>query len=363
MVPILGGWITYNYSWPWIFFINLPVGIFSCIVTAVILSGRETPTSKPPIDIVGLLLLIVGIGCLQILLDKGKDLDWFGSDIIVALAVISTVSISFFVAWEWTDPEPMVDLTLFKIRNFAIGTIALALGYMVFFAGIVIFPLWLQTEQDYTATWAGLATAPIGVVSVFLTPFIGYLLNKVDPRLLVSFGFLVFAAVYFWCCWHYNTEISFEKLILPRFFQGFGIACFFTPLIIIILSGLPASRTASALGTANFLRILGGSFGTSLSVNLWDRHAQFHHSRLGESINPFNPWVADRLRQLPHLGFLPLNRWQYFDNIIFKEAYLQATNDIFWLSGVLFIFLLIILWFTKPPFITKTGSGAPSSEG
>ncbi len=361
--PILGGWITYNYSWPWIFFINLPIGLISCIVTAVLLSGRETPTSKPPIDVIGLGLLIVGVGCLQILLDKGKDLDWFRSNIIVTLTIVSTVSLSFFIAWEWTDSDPIVDLTLFKIRNFAIGTLALSLGYMTFFANIVIFPLWLQTEQDYTATWAGLATAPIGVLAVFLTPVVGYLLNKIDPRVIISLGFLVFAVVYFWTAWHYTTGISFEKLILPRFYQGFGVACFFTPLIIIVISGLPASRIASALGTANFLRILGGSFGTSLSINEWDRRAQLHHSRLGESINPFNPWVADRLSQLPHLGFLPLDRWQYFDNVIYKEAYMLAANDIFWLSGIIFIFLLAILWLTKPPFTAKMGKSAPPIEG
>jgi len=350
--PIIGGWITYNYNWPWIFFINLPVGIFSCVVTAVILSGRETPTSKPRIDLMGLIFLIVGIGCLQILLDKGNDLDWFNSNFIVTLTIISVVSLTFFVAWELTEKEPVVDLTLFKIRNFAVGTIALSLGYMAFFANIVIFPLWLQTQQEYTATWAGLATAPIGVVSVVLTPFIGLILKKIDPRIIVSLGFLAFSITFFWCALIYTSQISFEKMIIPRFFQGFGIAFFFTPLIIIILSKIPPSRNASALGTSNFLRILGGSFGTSISITLWTRRAQFHHSRLGESINPFNPLVIESRRLLSQLGLPHLKALQQLDNIIYKEAYLLSTNDIFWVSGIVFLFLLFILWLTKPPFFS-----------
>ncbi len=227
--PILGGWITYNYSWPWIFFINLPIGIFSCVVTGIILAGRETQTSKQPIDIVGLILLILGIGCLQILLDKGNDLDWFNSHIIITLTIVSVVSLCFFVVWELTEREPIVDLTLFKIRNFTIGTLALSLGYLAFFANIVIFPLWLQTQENYTAPWAGLATAPIGVLSIILTPFVGYFLNKIDPRIFITIGFVVFAGVFFWCALTYTSDISFAKLIFPRFFQGIGIACFFTP--------------------------------------------------------------------------------------------------------------------------------------
>lgn len=353
--PILGGWITYNYSWPWIFFINLPVGIFSCVVTAIILAGRETPISKPPIDLMGLILLIIGIGCLQILLDKGNDLDWFNSRFIIILTIISTIALCFFVAWELTEKQPIVDLSLFKIRNFAIGTLALSLGYLTFFANIVVFPLWLQTQEEYTATWAGLATAPIGVLSVLLTPFVGLFLNKIDPRIFITFGFLAFASVFFWCAHTYTTDISFFKLVLPRFFMGIGIACFFTPLIIIVISGLPSERIASALGTANFLRILGGSFGTSISVTLWNRRAQFHHSRLAENINQFNPLVTQFARRLQHLGLPRLSTFAQVDLAIYKQAFMLATNDILWISGVVFMILLGILWFTRPPFFTNPG--------
>ena len=155
--PIIGGWITDNYTWPWIFYINLPIGIFSVVVTWMLISKKETPITKNPIDTVGLILLILGIGCLQILLDKGNDLDWFHSNVIVALGIISFISLSFLIAWELTDNYPVIDLRLFQGRNFAIGTIGLTMGFMVYFSNIVIFPLWLQTQMGYTATWAGLA--------------------------------------------------------------------------------------------------------------------------------------------------------------------------------------------------------------
>jgi DHA2 family multidrug resistance protein len=348
--PILGGWITYDYSWPWIFFINLPVGIFSCLVTGILFQGRETPTSKPPIDVIGLILLIVGIGFLQIVLDKGNDLDWFRSKVIVSMTITSVIALCFFVAWELTDDQPIVDLSLFKIRNFALGTIALSLGYLTFFANIVVYPLWLQTQQGYTALWAGLALAPIGVAPVILTPVIGALLGRIDPRLFVSLGFLVFGVVFIWMAKTYTSDISFYHLVVPRLIQGIGVACFFTPLIIIVISGLPADRIASALGTTNFLRILGGSFGTSISITLWTRRAQFHHSRLGESINPYNPLVTEGMRRLPQTPFKPLQALQQFDLLVYKEAYLLSTNDIFWASCIIFFLLLIVLWLTHPPF-------------
>lgn len=353
--PILGGWITYNYSWPWIFYINLPVGIFSAIVTGIILTGRETAISKPPIDVVGLVLVIIGIGCLQILLDKGNDADWFNSNFIVFLAIISVVSLSFLIVWELTETNPVIDLTLFKRRNFTIGTTALSLGYLIFFANIVIFPLWLQTQMGYTAEWAGLAAAPIGVLSFFLTPIIGSNLQRVDPRIFVTIGFSVFAFVSFWNA-SFNTDVSFAKLIIPRFIQGIAIACFFTPLIVISISGLAPENVASALGLANFFRILGGSFGTSLSVTVWSRREQFHHSVLVEQINQYNPTSLDAVKELHGLGFPGLKAYGQLEEVITNQAFMLSTNDIFWLSGVLFLGLLAILWFARPPFISAGGT-------
>jgi MFS transporter, DHA2 family, multidrug resistance protein len=350
--PIIGGWITDNYTWPWIFWINIPVGFFSVVITAMLLTGHESEITKSPIDIPGLILLIIGVGCLQILLDQGHDLDWFNSNIIVTLAIISFISLTFLIVWELTDDHPIIDLTLFSGRNFAIGAIALSLGFTVYFGNVVIFPLWLQTQLGYTPTWAGLAAAPVGIFPVLFSPIIGLLTTRIDLRILISFGFIAFAVSSFWSA-NYDTNISYLKLIEPRFVQGIGIAFFFTPLVSLIIGGLPRHRIANALGLSNFLRILGGSFGTSISVTMWDNHEAFHHARLTEQINNFNPISLDTLHQLQNIGFSPLAAYQVIVRMITNQAFMLATNDLFWLSGWIFVALLAFVWFTKPAAVSK----------
>lgn len=350
--PILGGWLTYDYSWPWIFFINVPVGLFCCWMTQRLLGHRDTPIIKVPADYVGMLLLAIGVGCLQLLLDNGQDLDWFGSNIIITLAIISCVSLCYFIVWELTGKHPIVDLTLFKIRNFGIGTIAIGLGYMAFFSNVVIVPLWLQTQMGYTAIWAGFALAPMGIIPVLLTLYVGRRMNRLNLRIMISFGFLVFSVTSFWYTL-FDTNTSFNALVWPRFFMGLGITCFFPPLLTVITSGLPPDRMASALGLFNFIRIVGGSFGVSLSVTLWERRASFHNSRLVESINPFNIIFNDYFQRLKDFGFIRHAAYEQMANTVTNQAFMMATNDFFWLSGWIFMFLLVVIWFAKPPFFNR----------
>lgn len=349
--PLLGGWLTYNWSWSWIFFINLPIGIFSTVITGLLLVGRETPTRKSPIDIVGLILLVIGVGALQILLDTGKDLGWFESNEIILLAIISFVSLSFLTVWELTDKHPVVDLSLFRERNFLIGTLTLCLGYLVFFANGVVFPLWLQTQLGYTATWAGLAVAPVGLLSIFFSPLVGIYMHKIDLRLLITFGFIIFSVTSFWIV-RFNSDVSFYQLIEPRLIQGIGISFFFIPLLSLVIAGLPTRRTASALGLASFFRILGGSFGTSISVTIWDHREIVHNSQLIEQITPFNPISLQTLAQFHSMGFANLSSYELMSRMIIGQAYMLATNDFFWLSGCIFLILILIIWFAKPPFFT-----------
>lgn len=357
--PILGGWITDDYSWPWIFYINVPVGLLAAYVTWLLLRHRETATARLPVDIVGLGLLIVGVACLQILLDKGNDLDWFGSPVIVTLAVIAFVALSFFIAWELTGSHPIVDLTLFREINFAVGTVAISLGYLVFFGSVVIFPLWLQTQMGYTASWAGFAAAFIGILALVMSPIVGQLLSKIDLRVIVSFAFIVFASVSFWFA-SFNTNVDFGQLALPRLIFGLGVPCFFIPLIAMSLSGLPPSRVASASGLTNFLRILGGSFGVSLSVTLWDRRQSFYDNRLTENITAYNPVSQHSLEQLHAFGLDSLAASTVLARNISRQAFMLATNDFFWLSGWVFIVLLVLVWLARPPF-TAAGGGAEAA--
>ncbi|MHB8453829.1 MAG: DHA2 family efflux MFS transporter permease subunit [Acidiferrobacterales bacterium] len=355
--PIMGGWITDNISWPWIFYINLPVGAFSAFVTWQLLRRRETPIVRRPIDAVGLVLLAIGVGSMQILLDKGNELGWFGSPAIAALAVISVVALSFFIAWELTEKHPVVDLNLFLNRNFTVSAIALSLGYLTFFGNVVIFPLWLQTQMGYTATWAGLAAAPIGLLSVVISPLVGRILYRADLRLLATFSFLIFAGVSFWTS-HFNTEVSYFQLFMPRFIQGIGVAFFFIPLASMGLSGLRPDQLASAAGLSNFLRILAGSFGTSLSITLWERRSSLHYSQLADHISTYSAISTQALDQLKSLGLTMNGALGLMSNVITQQAVMIASDDIFWLSGVIFLSLIVVVWFARPPFTAGKSSGA-----
>jgi DHA2 family multidrug resistance protein len=195
MGPILGGYISDNYHWSWIFLINIPFGLTCAAVSWSQLKTRETALRKVRIDQVGLVLLVIWVGAMQIMLDLGKDDDWFNSNRIIVMALVAAVGFVAWVIWEMTDANPAVDLSLFAQRNFAVGTLAFALGYAVFFANILILPLWLQTQLGYTATWAGLIAAPSGIVAVLLTPLVARLSGKIDARILatVAFGFFALA--------------------------------------------------------------------------------------------------------------------------------------------------------------------------
>lgn len=355
MGPILGGIITDNYTWPWIFYINIPVGIFAVIFTMITLTGRETETVKRPIDYIGLALLTVGIGCLQVLLDKGHDLDWFHSNIITALGIIALITLSFLVIWLLTQCDPIIDLYLFANRNFTIGVICLTLGFLVYFSNVVIFPLWLQTQMGYTPTWAGFAAAPVGILPFFLTPIVGNYMSKFDLRVITSLGFLIFALTSYWQS-NFYTDVGFIQLVEPRFIQGLGLSFFFTPLIAMILADIPPTKLASALGLANFFRILGGSFGTSLSVSIWNDREAMHQSHLVEYVNAFNPFTAQSLEQLQALGISGLKGFGVLYENVINQSFMLATNDIFRLSAWIFLGLFGLVWFAKRSFVK---AGAP----
>ena len=202
--PILGGYISDNYHWGWIFFINVPIGVAVVLMTLQTLRGRETRTEQRRIDGVGLALLIIGIGSLQVMLDRGKELDWFASNEIIILTIVAVVAISFLIVWELTDDNPIVDLSLFKSRNFTIGCLCISLAYMLYFGAIVLLPQLLQEVYGYTATWAGLASAPVGVIPVILSPIIGRFAHKLDMRRLVTFSFIMYAVCFYWRAWTGN---------------------------------------------------------------------------------------------------------------------------------------------------------------
>ena len=351
--PILGGWITDNYSWPWIFFINVPIGIFASFVVANQMRGRVEQTERPKIDYVGLISLVIGVGMLQVVLDKGNDADWFNSTFIVISSIISVVALVVFLIWELTDKDPIVDLRLFRHRNFSAGTLVLVLAYAAFFAINLLVPQWLQRNLGYTSTWAGFAAAPLGVLPVLLTFFIGKYAARFDLRLLASFAFLAMGVTSFMRADFY-LQVDFYHVALAQLLQGLGVAFFFMPVLTILLSDLKPNEIASGSGVATFLRTLGGSFAASITTFMWDHRAIVHHEQLAEHITPYNPVAHAAIRDLGggQTAMATIN------GMITQQAYQISFNEIFYVLGWIFLGLILVLWLAKPPFGAKGGAAA-----
>ncbi|WP_374555761.1 DHA2 family efflux MFS transporter permease subunit [Thermomonas sp.] len=353
--PILGGWITDNYSWEWIFFINIPIGIFASTVVGRQLKGRPERLEKPKMDYIGLATLVVGVGALQVLLDLGNDEDWFASPTIVALAIISAIALAVFVIWELTDKDPIVNLRLFRHRNFRSGTIAMTVAYGAFFSVGILVPLWLQRNLGYTAIWAGFATAPIGILPVILTPFVGKYANRFDLRILASFAFIAMSLTSF-ARSHFNLDVDFHHVALVQLFQGLGVALFFMPVLQILLSDLEPHEIAAGSGLATFVRTLGGSFAASLTTYAWSERGAVHHAHLTERVSALDPTAMQAVAQYGggdmHRGAAVLER------MISNQAAQLGFNEIFHLLGIIFLCVILFVWLARPPFGAKTGGAA-----
>jgi MFS transporter, DHA2 family, multidrug resistance protein len=362
MGPLLGGWITDHVNWPWIFYINIPVGVIAALSSWAIYRKRESAIRKLPIDKVGLGLLVLWIGALQIMLDIGKEHDWFASGLVVALGVVALIGFALFVAWELTDEHPVVDLRLFAMRNFWAGTLATAIGYGLFFGNLVLLPLWLQQYMGYTATDAGMILAPVGLFAIILSPIVGKTITKVDPRRFATFAFLVFALV-LWMRSHFNTQADFTTLMIPTVVQGIAMAFFFIPLVTITLSGLSPDRIPAASGLTNFARITAGAFGTSIATTLWENRAALHHSQLAEAVNPGSPAAQAALAGLTAGGLTTEQALAQINRLVDQQAFMLAANDIFYVSALLFLTLIPLVWLSHPIQAPASGGGGEAAAG
>ncbi len=355
--PILGGWLTDNYSWPWIFYINVPVGIMAAVSTWFLLRKRESKMVYAPIDMIGLVLLVLGIGCLQFMLDNGNDKDWFSSPLILVLGLVALVSLVFLVVWELNAKYPVIDLSLFKQRNFTIGVIAMSLGMLAFFAINVVSPLWLQTTLGYTASWSGLTSAWVGVLAFLFSPLVGSLLGKFDLRAMISTAFVILASCSLWLS-TFDSSASYISMVWPRLVMGIGIPLFFIPLNQIYLSGLPPEQVASASGLANFFRTLGASVSTAITVTLWQHRTEFHHASLTENITAAQPATTTFMQHLQGVGLAGQKGLSVIEQLLSREAATLAVNDIFWGCSITFVLLIPLLWLARPPFGNAAAKGA-----
>lgn len=348
--PIIGGYLTDQYSWPWIFYINVPIGFFSAGVTWYFLKDKESQIVRNPIDWVGLFLLSVGVACCQVMLDKGKDLDWFDSNIIITLTAVSIISLLYFALWTLSQKYPIVDFTFFKYRNFTLGTFCITIGYLIFFGSTVTIPLWLQTQQNYTPFWAGIAVAPIGIPPFLFSTTMGRNMHKIDLRYWTMLSFSLFAVGLFYQA-NFTPQVNLGTVMMARFLQGFGLIFFFLPLLQLSIGEIPPTKYASASGLFHFIRILVGSgFGTSLSIQLWTHMEIFHHAYLTEALTKYQQTVQTAYESLKSLSdvFISERGLQLLDLKVEQQSFTLATNDLSWLGAWMYLALIPIVFFLRP---------------
>jgi MFS transporter, DHA2 family, multidrug resistance protein len=311
--PTLGGWITFNYSWRWIFFINLPVGVFTWFLVRRFVDDppylQRLKKGGVKLDYIGIALLTVGVGSLQILLDKGQEDDWFGSRFITSLIIASAVCLISLVIWEWFAKAPIIDVRMFKSFNFASASLMLFVLGILLFSSLVLMPQFLQTLLGYTSELAGLALSAGGLVLLIETPFVGQLTTKVQARRLIAFGWLGLAVAMFYSTMRIDLQMSFNAAVWLRVSQVVGLGFLFTPINLVAYLGVPAERNNSVAGIANFMRNMGSSVGTSLVTTLIARRSQFHQLRLVEKARIDNPNFANSAQGLTqHFSSMGLGR-------------------------------------------------------
>jgi DHA2 family multidrug resistance protein len=355
--PVLGGWITENLSWPWLFYINVPIGLLAASMSWSILRHRESRKVYAPVDVIGMVLLFASVGALQYTLDNGNEQDWFASPAIVATAVVAVVCLTFLIAWELTDRHPIIDVHLFKIRNFTIGSIATCGAFFSFFGSTVLFPLWLETSVGYTPTWAGMAMAPSGLMMLLVMPVLGRNVQRLNKRLMVSIGFLIIAASMVWMT-RLTEQATFWQLASPRMLMGAGLPFFFLPINMILMSRITPDHYASASGLWGFLRTLSGSISTAVSVFLWNHRRDYHHAVLAEHIHASASGWTSLSGSLGAAGMPEPSINAVTETLLAQQASTLAVNDTYIVYSVIVVCLIPLLWLARPPFQAAETGGA-----
>lgn len=343
MGPIIGGYISDNWSWHWIFFINVPIAILCVVAAMALLRPVETDTARVPIDRMGLFLLVFWIGCLQIMLDIGRDHDWFGDPLIVILAILAVIGFAAFIIWELTEEHPIVDLRIFRHIGFTSGVFSLALGFGAYFAGIVVIPQWLQTSMGYTATDAGILTAMTAVAALMAAPIAARMTGRVDPRIMISGALFWLGLMTLWRA-HWTSSIDFWSMAAPQFIQGFAMPFFMIPLTTLTLGSVRPDETASAAGLQNFLRTMALAIATSLVLTGWGNGQRVSRSEMAGTLQP-----ADTQAQLSGMGMSFEQARQVISNLVDQEALAIAVDHVFFLSALVLFLATAIVWLAPKP--------------
>lgn len=337
--PLLGGFFSDTIGWEWSFFINIPIGAVVFIVAARVLPKYEQPTAKLPVDYIGLSLMILWIGALQFVLDFGKDHDWFSSPLILLVTGGAIVSFLAFVFWEITEKHPIVDLNLFRNRDFTITLIAAGMAMGTQFASIVIIPLWIQTALGFTATTSGILVATTGILAFCFTPLVGRLIPKVDPRLLVFGGMTGLAIVMMWRS-SFVSVVPFSALVLPQMVQGAMMPFFFVSLQALAMASIPPTQIPAASGMLAFSRTICSAIATSLVTTSWESQTSVSSADLRARVQ--NEEIM--LSQLQQQGFSPEQAMTQLDRMVEVQSLTLATNHTFVVMAIILFTLAVMIW-------------------
>ena len=363
--PTLGGWITDNFTWRWIFFINIPVGILSLLLTSRLIQDppyfHRRKLSETKIDYVGLGFVALGLGALQIVLDKGQRDDWFESHFILVLSLISAASLIFVVVWEWRHKDPIIDLHLFRDRTFGMSNLLMFMLGFALLGSTLLLPLFMQTLLGYTAEQAGLALMPGGFAIMLLLPLVGFLLSRYDARYLLLFGLIVLSSSLFHMT-SFDLGVDFRTVATARVFQAVGMAFLFVPINTAAYAYLPREKNNAASGLMNLARNIGGSVGISVVTTLLDRRGQIHLNDMAAHLSPGNPalqsMVQGATRAMRAHGANAAHATQQayalLQNTVQRQATMLAYVDCFWFLGVAIMAMVPMVFLMKK---TRPGGG------
>src|SRR5437764_3359972 len=356
--PTLGGWITDNFTWRWIFLLNIPVGILSLILTSRLIQDpphlQRRKLSETKIDYIGLGLVAVGLGTLQVVLDKGQREDWFESPMILGLSIVSACALLFLVYWEWTRKDPVIDLHLFTNRTFASANLLMFMLGFALLGSTVLLPLYMQTLLGYTAERSGLALSPGGFAIMLLMPLVGFMLSRYDARKLMLFGLLMLSFSLFHMT-NFTLDVDFGTVMIARVIQASAMAFLFVPINTAAYSFLPKEKNNAASGLMNLGRNIGGSVGISLVTTMLARRAQHHQANLAAHLSGSNPTFQAMLqstaRMLESRGFSPVDAMHRAYGLVqgnlLRQANMLAYIDDFWLLGAAILGMIPLVFLMK----------------
>jgi MFS transporter, DHA2 family, multidrug resistance protein len=370
--PTLGGWITFNYSWRWIFFINIPVGL---LTLALVRRFVEDPpylaklkSAGIKLDYIGIAFLAVGIGCLQVMLDRGQEDDWFGSHFITTLAITATVCLLSLVVWEWFQKSPIIDVKMFKNFNFASSNLMMFMLGVMLFSSLVLMPQFLQTLTGYTAELAGFALSAGGFVLLLEMPLMGHLTSKIEARYLIAFGWLALAFAMWYSTVRIDLQISFVAATWLRVFQSIGLGFLFVPITLVAYVGIAPEKNNSVAGLINFMRNMGSSVGTSMVTTMIARRSQFHQEILGDYVRQGNfnlrNSVTGLTNHIASSGFSTPDAQKHAYALIYQSVQDQAATlayiDTFMVLAVASAIMFFVAFILKA---NRPGAGSDLAVG